>query len=55
MLRSKLIEILQKQMEQFGNKDVYAIKTTEPGYVWGREIKSVGLDADDHTVLDVTD
>jgi len=55
MLRSKLIEILQEQIKQFGNEDVYAIKSFGEGYVCGREIKKVGLDADNHTVIDITD
>jgi len=54
MLRSNLIKILQEQIKQFGNKDVYGIISVG-NKVCGREIKEVKLNVDNQTVLDLTD
>lgn len=46
-------EILAKQIEQFGDGEIYVMQSVEKG-IWSVDIKTVGLDAFDKTVVDVT-
>jgi hypothetical protein len=54
MLRSEIITIIQEHIERYGDGDAYAIVTNEPGSCWGTNIKDIGLDADNNTVIDAT-
>jgi hypothetical protein len=47
-----MITILQDQINQFGDNEVYAI-ISDGKYSNGRSINKIGLDADNNTIIDI--